>query len=352
MVDAPLDEQVEIVRAGEEHLQQIVRLAESRNLSTTDRTDTGATESGFLVSAYTEADYRARLGTAEQFYVAVKGGEVLAFLLAYTSDQLEPDEWLNHRIKITLGGFLVIKQVCVARGAARLGIGSMLYYRVLEHWQESPVIAAVVNDPPNEASSRFHHKLGFQELTQLTPPDGRQRVVWVWRKPREAMLQVQYAIAVDLYKHEDNTNWQKLNNFFYITAGLAAATAFALGKEGAGGGHSGRSPGLDHRDHRLRGFGGLLPDAALRTAVSARTQERGDRPRRGHGLARRPADSVLARHGPRRHLSEDLANRDDHGPAAAPRRPVLARGLRRADGQLRACALRCGERHRVLSNGL
>ncbi|WP_301125306.1 GNAT family N-acetyltransferase [Streptomyces cacaoi] len=241
MVDAPLDVQVEIVRAGEEHLQQIVRLAESRNLSTTDRTDTGATEGGFLVSAYTEADYRARLGTAEQFYVAVKGGEVLAFLLAYTSDQLEPDEWLNHRIKITLGGFLVIKQVCVARGAARLGIGSMLYYRVLEHWQESPVIAAVVNDPPNEASSRFHHKLGFQELTQLTPPDGRQRVVWVWRKPREAMLQVQYAIAVDLYKHEDNTNWQKLNNFFYITAGLAAATAFALGKEGAGGGTPGEA---------------------------------------------------------------------------------------------------------------
>ncbi|WP_234431127.1 GNAT family N-acetyltransferase [Streptomyces sp. NRRL F-5053] len=197
-----MDEQVEIVRAGEEHLQQIVRLAESRNLSTTDRTDTGATEGGFLVSAYTEADYRARLGTAEQFYVAVKGGEVLAFLLAYTSDQLEPDEWLNHRIKITLGGFLVIKQVCVARGAARLGIGSMLYYRVLEHWQESPVIAAVVNDPPNEASSRFHHKLGFQQSRghQGSGPEERQGDVDVQNGRRGGLVACQNRRRSDLHR--------------------------------------------------------------------------------------------------------------------------------------------------------
>ncbi|MGP3922461.1 GNAT family N-acetyltransferase [Streptomyces sp. 8N616] len=239
---APQGEQVEIVRTREEHLEQIARLAESRTLSGSGRpggadgADGAATvDGGFLVSAYTEADYRARLATAEHFYVAVKGGEVLAFLLAYSSDQVEPDEWLNRRIKTTLGSFLVIKQICVARDAARRGIASMLYYHVLEQWQKSPVIAAVVDDPPNHASSRFHHKLGFQELTRLTPPDGRLRVVWVWRKPREAMLQAQYAISVDLYKHEDNTNWQKLNNFFYITAGLAAATAFSLGKEGAGG---------------------------------------------------------------------------------------------------------------------
>lgn len=38
-----------------------------------------------------------------------------------------------------------------------------------------------VNDPPNDASARFHHKFGFQELTRLTPPDGLPRVVWVWR---------------------------------------------------------------------------------------------------------------------------------------------------------------------------
>ncbi|MEU0842882.1 GNAT family N-acetyltransferase [Streptomyces sp. NPDC005962] len=225
---------VEILRAGEEHVEQIVRIAESRSLNGPGGVR-GSTEGGFLVSAYTEADYRSRLATAEHFYVAVKGGQVLAFLMAYSSDQVEPDEWLNRRIKTTLGSYLVIKQICVAREAGRSGVASMLYYHVLDQWDKSPVIAAVVNDPPNDASAHFHHKLGFQELTRLTPPDGLPRVVWVWRKPREAILHAQYQIAVDLYKHEDNLNWQKLNNFFYITAGLAAATAFFLGKEGAGG---------------------------------------------------------------------------------------------------------------------
>ncbi|MFD7502556.1 GNAT family N-acetyltransferase [Streptomyces sp. NPDC059850] len=225
---------VEILRAGEEHAEQIARLAESRSLNGPGGIR-GSTEGGFLVSAYTEADYRSRLATAEHFYVAVKGGQVLAFLMAYSSDQVEPDEWLNRRIKTALGSFLVIKQICVAREAARSGVASMLYYHVLDQWHESPVIAAVVNDPPNDPSAHFHHKLGFQELTRMTPPDGLPRVVWVWRKPREAILHAQYQIAVDLYKHEDNLNWQKLNNFFYITAGLAAATAFFLSKEGAGG---------------------------------------------------------------------------------------------------------------------
>lgn len=236
MTQVPQGERLQVIRATEDHLHQIVQLAESRSLGgAAGAHRSAAIEGGFLVSAYTEADYRARLSTAEHFYVAVKGTEVRAFLLAYSSDRIEPDEWLNRRIKTTLGSFLVIKQICVARDAARSGIASMLYYHLLEKWDTSPVIAAVVNQPPNEASARFHHKLGFQELTRLTPPDGMPRVVWVWRKPREAMLHAQYAISVDLYKHEDNTNWQKLNNFFYITAGLAAATAFSLGKEGAGG---------------------------------------------------------------------------------------------------------------------
>ncbi|OON72948.1 GNAT family N-acetyltransferase [Streptomyces tsukubensis] len=225
---------VEILRAGDEHVEQIALLAESRSLNGPEGSQRQV-ENGFLVSAYAEADYRARLDSAEHFYVAVKGGQVLAFLLAYSSDQVEPDEWLNRRIKTALGSFLVIKQICVAQEAARSGIASMLYYHILDQWDESPVIAAVVNDPPNHASARFHQKLGFQELTRMVPPDGLPRVVWVWRKPREAMLHSQYQIAVDLYKHEDSLNWQKLNNFFYITAGLAAAIAFVLGKEGADG---------------------------------------------------------------------------------------------------------------------
>ncbi|MFI7387152.1 GNAT family N-acetyltransferase [Streptomyces sp. NPDC049813] len=218
---------IEIVRAGEEYLDAIVALAEDRRL---DPRDPQAGRAGFLVSDYTRDDYRSRLSTAEHFWVAVKGPEVLGYLLAYSDERIGPEEWLNHRIKTALGSFLVIKQICVARTAARAGIASRLYHHVLERWSTSPVIAAVVSVPFNEASTLFHRKLGFEELSRLTPPDGKERMVWVWRKPREAMLQAQYTVAIDLYKHEDVLNWNKLNNFFYITAGLAAALGFTLGQ--------------------------------------------------------------------------------------------------------------------------
>jgi len=184
---------------------------------------------GFLVSRYTQETYGERVTTAEHFHVALKGDEVLGFVLAYSDERLTPDEWLNHRVKAELGAFLVVKQVCVARAAARQGIATQLYQHVLGQWVSSPVIAVIVAEPANLASTAFHRRLGFEALTELTPPDGLPRRVWVWRRPREAMLHAQYAVAVDLYKHEDTTNWNKLNNFFYITAALAAATGFAFG---------------------------------------------------------------------------------------------------------------------------
>ena len=38
-------------------------------------------------------------------------------------------------------------------------------------------------------------------------------------------------MALDLYKHEDILNWQKLNNFFYISAGLLALCGFSLNQD-------------------------------------------------------------------------------------------------------------------------
>ena len=37
---------------------------------------------------------------------------------------------------------------------------------------------------------------------------------------RADILKSQYTIAVDLYKHEDNLNWNKLYNLFYVTLAL------------------------------------------------------------------------------------------------------------------------------------
>lgn len=225
-------EKIQIIQAREDHLADIVALAESRSLGSMDPET--ARRDGFLVSGYPLEHYRDRLTAAEHFWVAVRGDQVVGFLLAYSDERLDPDEWLNHRIRATYGSFLVIKQVCVAPNAARQGVASQLYHHILERWPGSPVIAAVVSEPFNRASAEFHSKIGFEELTRLTPPDGRQRIVWVWRKPPEGMLQTQYQVAVDLYKHEDITNWQKLSNFFYVTAGLVAAEAFSISRGDGG----------------------------------------------------------------------------------------------------------------------
>jgi hypothetical protein len=42
------------------------------------------------------------------------------------------------------------------------------------------------------------------------------------------ILRQQYQIAMDLYKHEDLLNWNKLYNFFYITAGLLAILGYVM----------------------------------------------------------------------------------------------------------------------------
>ncbi|WP_307795147.1 GNAT family N-acetyltransferase [Actinacidiphila acididurans] len=216
-----------IVKAASAHVSAIASIARSRSLDAIPDVEE-ASRSGFLVSGYDEATYRDRLTKAEHFYVALRGGDVVGFILAYSDANLESDEWLNHRIKGEFGSFLVIKQVCVARHAARQGVASRLYRHVLRQWHASPVIAAIVSEPENVASIAFHREMGFEPLTELTPPDGVARKVWVRRSHREAMLHAQYQVAVDLYKHEDVTNWNKLNNFFYITAALAAAASFAF----------------------------------------------------------------------------------------------------------------------------
>jgi predicted GNAT superfamily acetyltransferase len=216
-----------IVRANSSHTAGITALARSRSLDSVPDAEE-ASRNGFLVSGYSEEVYRRRLAEAEHFYVAVKGAEVIGFILAYSDAHLESDEWLNHRIKGEFGGFLVIKQVCTAKDAARQGVASRLYRHVLQQWNASPVIAAVVSQPENLASVAFHRGMGFELLTETTPPDGMARTVWIWRPHREGMIHAQYQVAVDLYKHEDNLNWNKLNNFFYITAALAAAASFAF----------------------------------------------------------------------------------------------------------------------------
>ena len=50
--------------------------------------------------------------------------------------------------------------------------------------------------------------------------------------PIPQTLAEQYGTAVDLYKHEDNLNWTKLNHLFYINAGLWTILGFIAQSNG------------------------------------------------------------------------------------------------------------------------
>lgn len=48
-------------------------------------------------------------------------------------------------------------------------------------------------------------------------------------------LRTQYEFAMELYQHEDNLNWNKLNNLFYVNMGLCAIISFFMDSGTAGG---------------------------------------------------------------------------------------------------------------------
>jgi len=212
-------------------LPDVQTLAESRDLA--DIPPNEASRRGFLVSGYGLDDYTDLLERAEHFYVAHEGGRLVGFIIAYSRERIAPSEWLNLQLAQQLHNFFVVKQVCVEASQASRGIATDLYRHVIDRTPPVPIVAAVVADPPNYASAALHRKLGFKPSLSLTPPDGMPRVVWLRRPEAPRFLVDQLSMAIDLYKHEDNLNWNKLNNYLYVTVGCAALMGFALSRTGS-----------------------------------------------------------------------------------------------------------------------
>lgn len=220
--------------ARPEHLDDVVALAQMRQLP--KQTTAEVSEGGFLVSGYSREEYSSLLVKAEYFYVALDAGQVVGFIIAYGADRVGADEWLNLRLVGRLEDVVIVKQVCTHPDFARRGIATALYDQVLRRCRDQPVVAVVVAEPLNVASTQLHKRLGFIRFWEdVVPPDGHKRTVWLHEALDLGLLQAQYGHATELYQHEDNLNWSKANNFFYITAALIAALALLLQTPSGGG---------------------------------------------------------------------------------------------------------------------
>lgn len=192
--------------------------------------------------------YRAILEDDDQFFAVAVDDEdmIVGFVVASSSHAPLHSDWLTETlVRVARRPFVVVKQVGVTTRARRFGVGRRLYGEALEWADGRPILAAVVDEPPNRASRAFHQRLGLVPLLRALPPDGVPRTVWVWGEFTDADLRLtpltdtpgsltnqggealrqRYTLAVELYRHEDSLNWQKMGVLLITLAALSGAYA-------------------------------------------------------------------------------------------------------------------------------
>lgn len=214
-------------RARQNDAQAISEIAFENSLEVLAK-DGDKIEGGFLVSGFDIKEYERMIRSYDHFYVVEIRKKVRGFIFAYDNKACDMNLNVNKSIaEHSDGAFLIIKQVCVDREYQGKGFGSLLYEHMLES-SAVPVYASIVEEPYNEASVHFHMRHNFKKTISVKAEDGMMRMVFCHENSDEKsnynvqMLEQQYQVAVDLYLHEDNLNWSKLNNLFYISGGLVA----------------------------------------------------------------------------------------------------------------------------------
>lgn len=203
---------------------EIYRIASANHI---DRVD--SSNNGFLVSGFSEADYVDKVRNLEHFYVLEVKKKVKAFIFAYKKEDVKAKDKVNSSyFEHADGDFSIIKQICVDKDGQSKGYGTMLYNYIVDVLTGT-IYVAVVSEPYNEASVNFHLKNGFKLAYEIEADDKRTRQIYRYERAltkkeyNDNLLEQQYQVAVDLYLHEDNLNWSKLNNLFYLTGGLVVA---------------------------------------------------------------------------------------------------------------------------------
>lgn len=224
-------------------IHDINKIAKSVSIEHRQNTD------GFLMSNYSEKDYRKFLAAAPNvtFLVSTNSlGRICAFLLAYNqnyANSLNNSDTVNI-IKKSIGlnaRYSIIKQIAVSPDCQGQGHASRLYEEYFNIAKGNHVFTTIVSEPENPASEHFHRSQGFSPLftTRSTENDGSKSYrsrVWHASAPfslegapeaTPMVLVENLHIANQLYLHEDNLNWTKIRFLVTILFSLIVA-AWAL----------------------------------------------------------------------------------------------------------------------------
>ena len=104
---------------------------------------------------------------SEMFSVALAGGERAAFLIALTEAAATYKSENYQWFKKNFDRFLYIDRIVIDEPFRKKGLGKMLYQEVFDHAKQRgiPVVTAEIDTVPyNEASLKFHERMGFAEV--------------------------------------------------------------------------------------------------------------------------------------------------------------------------------------------
>ncbi len=158
-------------------ISAIIKIAEINDINNISTKQ--AEEKGFMVPEFTKEEYEDFVERDYvSFFVSIENNKVVGYILAYPSEYIDPEHELNSHIKNNhCNDFLLIKQISVHPNDMSKGYGTKLYQHLFGQTDKKPAYVAVVMEPRNDRSNKFHEKIGFKKAFEYMHSDGRKRLI-------------------------------------------------------------------------------------------------------------------------------------------------------------------------------
>lgn len=190
---------------------------------------------GVIASAYSAEEYKRFIVQNKINVYEDEECVVRAFVLFFEKEQLDDQDPVRMIIDLQAGesSYIVVKQICVERSEMKKQYGASLYIHLMHSFDKCDIYTAVITGPKytKSRSVEFHEKMGFVSCLKYVPAGGtdtKERTIFYYKNPdniKDApspVITERYKAAVDLYIHEDNLVWQKINFFLLLSSALFA----------------------------------------------------------------------------------------------------------------------------------